>query len=149
MLEYHRKILKRCRDYEIVEITWPPGAKSRPHDHGDSFGSIIVVQGVIYQEVFEKTSKRFNFFSTYGAQKVVEETPDVIHVMGNYSREAPAVSIHTYVPRLKMTYYDRAIFLQACRRCCGTGRAFRELEGIESNCIYCLGHGEVKYYAPM
>jgi len=143
---YQRKT-RKSRNYEVVEIVWPPGAKSPPHDHGESKGMIMVVSGTIYQEVFDKETKMFRLSATYGSGSVIEETPDIIHVMGNASKDEPAKTVHVYTPHLKMTDYASGELFQECRVCHGTKVICVQGEDLPIQCSECSGSGKTKYYA--
>ncbi len=102
-----RQLLLDKGKYEVLEVTWPPGAKSEFHDHGISCGMIMVLEGKIFQKVYDKKTKKFLFHKTYKAGDVILETPDIIHQMGNVSNKKPAKSIHVYAPPLDaMHNYD-------------------------------------------
>lgn len=105
---YNREVVCSGRGYEVVLITWPPGACSAAHDHGTSLGVIKILEGKVYQKVFDKKTKKFLFKRAYGKGKSFEETPDIIHLMGNASKDEGAITLHVYTPRLKMKTYDLA-----------------------------------------
>jgi len=96
--EYIRDILHREEEYEVVLITWPPGSRSRKHNHGNSCGLTRVLEGKIYEE---RDGKR----SQHEKGSVIVETPDTIHVVGNDSAQE-ARSLHFYTPKLDMKFYD-------------------------------------------
>ena len=148
-LEYFQELLARRRPYQPFELRWPAGSKSPPHDHGNSFGVILVVKGGLYQEVFDKATKLFKVSSTHPKGTGMRETPGVIHVMGNASKTEEAVSVHVYAPALKMTYYDPRIFLRTCGDCDGSGEVANEGAGLmDMSCRKCHGSGKVRYYTP-
>lgn len=145
---YQRKT-RKSREYEVVEIMWPSGAKGAPHDHGDSRGAILVVYGTIYHEVFDKETKMFRLSANHGPGAVIEETPDIIHVMGNISKDEPAKTVHIYAPHLKMTDYRPEELYQKCPACHGTGIICVQGEDLPVECSKCSGTGKTKYYAPV
>ena len=104
--EYERKVLLLRPDIEVVEITWPPGIKSPPHDHGKSHGLVRVLKGQIFQEIYDKSTRRFLRQERFQTGESFIETPDIIHIMGNESKQEPAITIHCYMPPLKMNVYD-------------------------------------------
>ncbi len=103
---YKREVICSGRGYEVVLITWPPGACSAAHDHGTSQGVIKILDGAVYQKVFDKKTKKFMFRKSYGKGKSFQETPEIIHLMGNASKQKGAVTLHVYTPRLRMRTYQ-------------------------------------------
>ena len=105
---YKRKVLYANKTVEAIWITWSPGAKSKPHDHGISTGKIWVAKGQIFQKIFDKKTKEMKNLLMYSAGETLEETPDIIHIMGNPSQTEEAETLHVYSPPLKMTDYELA-----------------------------------------
>lgn len=106
---YRREVLK-CSDKkrECVWCVWRPGGFSKPHDHGDSAGLILVVSGCILEIVFDKKTKVELRRMYYDTGSVIEETEDTIHIMGNASKTEKAITLHVYSnPPLKMTEYKK------------------------------------------
>lgn len=106
IIPYEREIVFQNEDAELVKVTWPKGSSSVAHDHGESHGLIRILEGEIYQKIFDKETKRFLTESVHGKGEVFLESPDMIHIMGNSSSEKVAVTLHYYSPRLKMESYD-------------------------------------------
>lgn len=102
---YRRDILFESEYCELVLITWPPGAKSLAHDHGDSSGRITVICGKVYQKIFSKEYQTPIGSSHHEAGDVIMETPETIHIMGNPSPDTEAKTLHCYTPPLKMSLY--------------------------------------------
>ncbi|TSC83213.1 MAG: hypothetical protein G01um101419_123 [Parcubacteria group bacterium Gr01-1014_19] len=103
---YKRIILYHDDQVQVVMIFWPIGSRTRPHDHGDSMGFTILISGGLFEQIFDQKTKelrRLRTFDKPGAE--FKETPEMIHVVGQYGIEE-AVSLHIYLPPLKMTYYD-------------------------------------------
>ncbi len=106
-LSYKREVLYSDEFTEIVLITWPAGSKSAPHDHGKSFGMVLVLKGEVYEKRYGKSSKKGMGVRHYKVREVMEEGPDLIHVMGNSSDEE-AQTLHVYQPPLKMNFYEES-----------------------------------------
>lgn len=91
---------------EAALLTWPPGSESRPHDHGRSRGTVMVLKGTVSEHLF---SKRLG--TLVGATRihregaVILEDGETAHVMGNRSKNV-AVTLHVYWPPLRMRYYS-------------------------------------------
>ena len=105
---YCRAVLYADKEMEIVRISWPKGSKSRPHDHGDSRGCTIVLKGSIFEKTFDRKNKMFLRDDIHPANigETFEESPRYIHIVGNANPDEEAVTLHVYMPPLKMNYYD-------------------------------------------
>ena len=104
-LSYQREVIYKDKRVERVLITWPVGSKSLPHDHGKSRGRIRVIYGEVYENVFDKKTKKFLWQTFNIAGSFFEETPEIIHVMGNAGPHE-AKTEHEYRPPLKMRNYS-------------------------------------------
>ncbi|WP_329386972.1 cysteine dioxygenase [Streptomyces sp. NBC_01716] len=87
---YHR--LTTGPGYEVWLLSWVPGQRSGPHDHGRSSGVLTVLEG----ELTERTERASRALGG-GAQRVF--APGYVHEVVNDSIE-PAVSLHIYFPGL-------------------------------------------------
>jgi len=99
-LGYKRKIKKRTKDYEVVLITWSPGAKSSLHGHGKSHGIILVRKGQISEQLYTKAGKHLRN-DIHKAGDIIVETPCDFHIMRNASKTERAQTLHIYMPPLK------------------------------------------------
>lgn len=102
---YGRTVLYADDKVDVVLIEWPPGVQSAPHDHGTSHGMIRVLEGAVFCDNFSKKTKRFQTRLIGRAGDMLYETPDIVHVMGNHSKEKWARAVHIYTPPLKMKTY--------------------------------------------
>ncbi len=103
-LEYKRTVIYRDKDTEVVLIVWPPHSQSPVHDHGKSYGTTIVVKGYIFEESWDKETRKIYIRRSYGPAMELRETPSRIHRIGNDTDEI-AVTMHIYHPPLKMRSY--------------------------------------------
>ena len=106
---YERTILYADKNVEVVLIEWPPGARSVAHDHGNSYGTIRVLAGMVYCDNFSKRTKRFNGRTIGRTGDILSETSDIIHIMGNHSKSKAARALHVYMPPLKMKTYPDSV----------------------------------------
>jgi len=102
---YNWVMLHEGEDSETKLITWPPGAYSCAHDHGESKGVVRVMKGSLTQKIFDKKTKELVEEQTLKEGDAFFETPDMIHIMGNASKEVEAQTLHMYTPKLKMNRY--------------------------------------------
>ncbi len=96
-------------DWEAWLLTWLPGQGTPWHDHGDSSGSFLVLQGELTERVavrHEPDGRTVGHEATRlraGRQRTFGHT--YVHQVGNEGFD-PAVSLHVYAPRLTvMTTY--------------------------------------------
>jgi len=104
VMNYIREILHKDDKEEEVKITWPVASKSVAHSHGDSYGTIQVLEGEVYENRFDKASGKFLGSFIHVKGDVFQETPDIIHIVGNKS-DTIAITHHVYKPPLTMTHH--------------------------------------------
>ena len=111
--KYHRNLLHRGEDYEIVVATWPRGTQTLPHDHGimGSCGIIRVLRGEIFNQVFSQENGTLIYGRKHVHQtgELIPVTENLIHMMGFHSGTNAAMSLHIYSPIIvDVTYWDCA-----------------------------------------
>lgn len=111
MGEASRRALYRSREhgYEVVVITWAPGATSMVHDHGDTWGVEAVLQGRL--EVVDyrvKAQHRALSELRMAGRHMLEPgavlsllPPHDLHQCRNVAASSPAVSLHVYGKHLQ------------------------------------------------
>jgi len=102
---YDWEILHEGDEFEVKLITWPTGSTSCAHDHGESHGVVRVIKGRLKQKIFDKETKEFLEEQILEEGDSFFETPQMIHIMGNASKEGEAKTLHMYTPKLKMNRY--------------------------------------------
>jgi cysteine dioxygenase len=90
---------------ELLVLCWLPGQRTPIHDHDGSFGAVRVLQGVMWETLFEmgeqsglayKSAREWTAGSVTGA-----DIPD-IHQLGNPEVSGQnLVTLHLYAPPLK------------------------------------------------
>lgn len=107
---YHRELMVKADDYQILVLTWLPGQKSPIHNHRGSQCCVRVLQGTAFETIFTHT--RDGFFETHldrcepGAVFGGEDTD--IHIVENspLAKEV-LVTMHVYRPALtRMELFD-------------------------------------------
>jgi predicted metal-dependent enzyme (double-stranded beta helix superfamily) len=95
--------------YEACLIGWPPGRGLDLHDHGDSCGTISVVEGSLfetYTSLSAADGARGLHHRELTTGSLVAFGPRHVHDVTNHG-PGQALSIHVYAPRLRsMTFYD-------------------------------------------
>lgn len=98
---YYRRLLAQ-EHREAWLLTWLPGQGTDWHDHGDSGGAFVVLQGVLVERTAvhglvraTRHIHRPSASRTFGA--------DTIHRVSNEGPD-PAVSLHVYAPRLEVQH---------------------------------------------
>jgi predicted metal-dependent enzyme (double-stranded beta helix superfamily) len=93
--------------FEAWAIVWPPGGAIQLHDHGASFGAVVVASGQLVETTVKSTAHGVALIETHeiGAGQHRTFGPRYVHDLSNDQAEA-AVSVHVYGPRLTtMSYY--------------------------------------------
>lgn len=89
--------------YEVWVIGWRPGQGVDMHDHGDSIGHIVVVDGTLTELVPDHDGPRAHRLRTGDGHHL---PLGMVHDVVN-SGTGPATSIHVYSPPLtEMTFYE-------------------------------------------
>lgn len=106
---YGRKLLYQSSEVEVLVMNWATDRECSPHDHGQSFGWVMVVSGTAVHRLF--TLNQADVPVEFGVRK--EETGrcffaprGMIHSMGNMTVD-PLVTLHVYSPPItNMKVYD-------------------------------------------
>lgn len=109
LTRYYARIAAE-KDWEAWLLTWLPGQGTQWHDHGDSAGSFVVLQGELTERVAVRGEPNGRALTgrdatrlRAGQQRTFGRT--YVHHVGNEGFD-PAVSLHVYAPRLTvMTTY--------------------------------------------
>lgn len=104
MKSYKRKVVYQDDQLEVVICVWPPGSESKFHDHGRSEGIVFVTEGAVSNIVYDKKTGMKKIGSIRGPGMILE-TPTMIHKMMNIDDKETAMTVHIYLPPLKMRYY--------------------------------------------
>jgi predicted metal-dependent enzyme (double-stranded beta helix superfamily) len=95
--------------YEACLIGWPPGRGLDLHDHGDSYGTISVVEGTLFETYTTLSAAggaRGLRHRELTSGSLITFGPQHVHDVTNHG-PGQALSIHLYAPRLRsMTFYD-------------------------------------------
>ncbi|WP_134685929.1 methyltransferase domain-containing protein [Brevibacillus migulae] len=101
-IPYGRNVLLRTDDVEVVLIHLPAGAKSLPHNHGDSFGCEIVVEGELTNLLYQTGDDgRLHDAGkeVYPSNSLVYVPKDQIHAIENATKKR-VVTLNVYTPPL-------------------------------------------------
>lgn len=109
---YYARILSEP-DHEAWLLTWLPGQGTEWHDHGESAGSFVVLQGRLSERVarFDGPGRDPRVGDEVGRLRAGQQRTFGRHYVHHVSNEGPdpAVSLHVYGPRLtEMTTYALA-----------------------------------------
>lgn len=101
------KLITRTESYEAWVIAWPPGGKIDLHDHGESQGAIVTVEGSLSETAVVGGSPG----NVDTVSRLIRSGESLYlrrgHIHGVVNAGATtAVSVHVYAPRLTlMTSY--------------------------------------------
>jgi predicted metal-dependent enzyme (double-stranded beta helix superfamily) len=101
------QLLAATPSFEAWVIGWPPGGSIELHDHGDSMGAVVVVEGELVETFV--THQIDGSLTTTTRRMATDRSWSMgrrhVHDVVNDGC-APAVSVHVYAPRLtSMTHY--------------------------------------------
>lgn len=104
--ERHYARLVRTDQFEAWLLTWTSEQGIELHDHGDSAGVVLVVEGTLVER-FTDLSTRAPLREAYWPRGSVRAfAPGHVHDLRN-AGGGPATSIHVYAPALTtMTFYE-------------------------------------------
>lgn len=107
---YVRRRLYLNTSWEILLLCWLPGQQTAIHDHGDSWGSTLVLMGDLVESQYKWHGRGIPMDMKgdcpLGERQITVETQSTVHVVSNRSA-APAVSLHLYSPPLRFLHaYD-------------------------------------------
>jgi cysteine dioxygenase len=101
---YARHRVFICNHAELLVLCWRPGQRTPIHDHAGSFGSVRVLEGFMWETLFEmdsgtglvyKSAREWTPGHVTGA-----DVPD-IHQLGNPDvSSADLITLHLYAPPL-------------------------------------------------
>jgi quercetin dioxygenase-like cupin family protein len=97
-------------EFEAWVIDWPPRGAISLHDHGQSYGAVVVTEGELTESrVHVRTDGQLDLDTTcLSPGGFVEIAPGVVHDVQNIGTGC-ATSVHVYSPRLtSMTYFSIA-----------------------------------------
>jgi cysteine dioxygenase len=105
--EYGRNVIYRNNELEVIVINIPPQKGTAVHDHGQSVGCAMVLEGQLLNSIYRSRENDLDVSSTYSVHQgeCLFSTRGLIHKMTNPSSER-MVSLHVYSPPLdNMTVY--------------------------------------------
>lgn len=108
-LPYGRKVLYASEDVEVILVHLPANADTRIHDHGESIGAALVLEGQLINAIYQKDdaghARPIGEQRTHSDELFLAER-NQIHQMRNPHPER-VVSLHLYTPPLNgVQVYD-------------------------------------------
>ena len=101
---YSRNLVVRDKQFEVLMICWKSGQRSLIHDHGDSFGGVKVLRGILTESLFTPALNgmiKAVASTDYRSGDVQIEDRSTIHQVSNLQRGwCDAISLHIYLPPL-------------------------------------------------
>jgi cysteine dioxygenase len=101
-LEYSRNDIYRNNELEVIVTNIPPHKGTATHDHGQSIGCAMVLEGQLLNSIYHLRENQSELSSSYFVHQVecLFSTQGLIHKMTNLSYER-MVSLHVYSPLCK------------------------------------------------
>ena len=106
--EYGRNVIYRNNELEVIVINIPPHKGTAIHDHGQSIGCAMVLEGQLLNSIYRLHENHSELSSSYFVHQgeCLFSTRGLIHRMSNPSSER-MISLHVYSPPLQdMTIYE-------------------------------------------
>lgn len=99
---YGRNAIYRNHELEMILIHIPSGKETAVHDHGQSIGCAMVLEGKLLNSIYRSTGDHAELSNSYFVQKgeCLFSTKGLIHKMSNPTSER-MVSLHVYSPPLE------------------------------------------------
>ncbi|RZA09715.1 MAG: hypothetical protein EOP11_00855 [Proteobacteria bacterium] len=104
---YSRHIIFAGPEGEAMIAHWPAGSLSWPHDHGEAWGTVIVLEGHVIEQGFRLKSDLEEAGSEHAYQTgdAIQVRPGGIHSMRAIPR---SITLHLYSPPIReMKVYDQ------------------------------------------
>lgn len=109
--EYGRNVIYRNNELEVIVIHIPPHKGTAIHDHGQSVGCAMVLEGQLLNFIYCLNGRQCDLSASYAVSQgeLLYSTKGLIHKMTNPSSER-MVSLHVYAPPLdNMTVYEESV----------------------------------------
>ncbi|MCY9159281.1 cysteine dioxygenase family protein [Bacillus atrophaeus] len=105
---YGRNVIYRNDELEIIVINIPPNKETTVHDHGQSIGCAMVLEGKLLNSIYRSNDDHVELSSSYFVREgeCLVSSKGLIHKMSNPTSER-MVSLHVYSPPLEdMTVFE-------------------------------------------
>ncbi|WP_434517510.1 cysteine dioxygenase [Bacillus subtilis] len=105
---YGRNAIYRNNELEIIVINIPPNKETTVHDHGQSIGCAMVLEGKLLNSIYRSAGEHAELSNSYFVHEgeCLISTKGLIHKMSNPTSER-MVSLHVYSPPLEdMTVFE-------------------------------------------
>ncbi|MER0465890.1 cysteine dioxygenase family protein [Bacillus cabrialesii subsp. cabrialesii] len=105
---YGRNAIFRNNELEVIVIHIPPHKETAVHDHGQSIGCAMVLEGKLLNSIYRSTGEHAELSHSYFVKEgeCLISTKGLIHKMSNPTSER-MVSLHVYSPPLEdMTVFE-------------------------------------------
>jgi len=111
---YFKKTLFSSFDLAVILVGWLPGQFTPIHDHSNSVGSVLVLDGTGFEERFlisNNSNAILKSSSSCDPGDIITVEKGYVHRLGNPSHDSNMVTIHVYSPPLlKMGTYKDEIY---------------------------------------
>jgi cysteine dioxygenase len=98
---YGRHVIYLNEYLEVIVINLPPHQETAIHDHGESIGCAMVVEGKLLNSIYRFNENEMERATTYIVKEgnCLYSPPGLIHKMSNLQEER-MISLHVYSPPL-------------------------------------------------
>lgn len=94
---YGRKLLYKCKRFELYLMSWNPGDITAIHNHGAIEWGCVLFFGTATHRLYDLKNNKLELTNadTYQKGQIAPVCGDLIHLMGN-DRQEPFVTLHLY-----------------------------------------------------
>ncbi len=98
---YIKKTLHLSSEREVILTYWKPNQGSHIHNHGESHGKVLVVEGEILERHFKFDGSNMELLdsNTFPEKTCLDITPVNFHSMT--SGDNPTTTLHIYKPKIE------------------------------------------------
>ncbi|MBM7656246.1 cysteine dioxygenase [Neobacillus cucumis] len=99
---YGRHVIYKNDVLEVIVINLPPDKETAIHDHGESIGCAMVLEGEVLNTIYHLNEHKIERSSSYLVQhgECFFSKPGLIHKLTN-SQSERMISLHVYSPPLQ------------------------------------------------
>jgi len=120
--KYTRNLVSCNDQYELMILCWEPGQETPIHDHGESEGYLLLLQGSLTEQIYHQNEKKTSLTLvkeqtlSSGEASVINESVGY-HKLANKSKER-VVSFHLYYKPIKKFFVYNERNLNRLQKTC-------------------------------
>jgi cysteine dioxygenase len=127
--KYARNLIARSSFAELLMLCWHSGQRTPIHDHGGSFGVVLLVEGLLTETMYERMPeghvRPYNTYKWNPGAVTGADVPDIHQLLNLQQAGRDMVTLHCYAPPLSVlnTFSPRSSRVRRWREGYFTGGA--------------------------